>query len=160
MTRVGVYPTPTASAGAERRILRCVRMNVYLFTVPTGCKHGEGADRVGRDGVPGAGRAVDPVGNFFARVRCDHIQYHDTDSNSGYLLVVDGYDLLQSHEGLPAEAGGNRFVVVQLKDFLSDIVKRGTLKNGKVSRPGERDGRPESFAAVTRSPSPSPAART
>ena len=131
VTPVGVYPTPTASAGAERRILRCVRMNVYLFTVPSGWNTETKQLASGATTFPERATLSIPWGNFFARVRCDRIQYDDTDSNAGHLLVVDGYDFLQSRDGLLAAAAGNRFVVVQLKDFLNDIVRRGTLKNGK-----------------------------
>lgn len=131
VTPVGVYPTPTASVAAERRILRCVRMNVYLFTVPSGWDTEKKQIASGATNFPERATLSIPWGNFFARVRCDRIQYDDNDSNCGHLLIVSGYDFLQSRDGLLAAAGGNKFVVVQLKDFLNDIAQRGALKDGK-----------------------------
>ncbi len=121
------YPDPKPSVKAERRILRCVRMNIYLFTVPSGWNTELKQTANKATNFPERATLAIPWGNFLARVRCDRIQYDDDDSNRGHLLVVSGYDLLQDHQGLLAAAGGNRFVVVQLKDFLNDICKRGKL---------------------------------
>jgi hypothetical protein len=133
--RMGVKPPANgvparASTKAERRLLRCVRMNIYLFSVPNGWNTEAKQLASGATTFPERATLSIPWGNFFARVRCDRIQYDDNDSNAGHLLIVSGYDLLQNQQGLIAAAGGNRFAVEQLERFLDDIVARGKLLPG------------------------------
>jgi len=117
------------SQGYERRLLRCVRMNIYLFTVPSlyNTQRFQRSQRA-TEFKERAALSV-PWGNFLARVRCDRIQYDDNDSNAGHLLIVQGYDLLQDHRGIKRAAGGNETGVMQVKKFLHEIRFKGKLRS-------------------------------
>jgi hypothetical protein len=128
ITPINQYPDPKPSGGTERRLLRCVRMSVYIFTLPNGWNTAKMQAKYGAEMFPERATLSIPWGNFLARVRCDRIQYDDNDSNKGHLLIVSGYDWLQDHDKLIAAAGGNRTAVWQLRRFLNDLCERGSLR--------------------------------
>jgi hypothetical protein len=121
---------PTRAVRESRvRILKSVRMNVYLFRVPEAWNtekyqadhqnesfHERAADKV-------------PWANFLARVRIDRIHYGG-DSNDGHLNVIDGFDMLHSRADISNFLGGGQAgagAYASLVAYLDALCAQGKL---------------------------------
>jgi len=113
-----------ARAGGERLLLKCVRMNVYLFTANRLWNTQRRQLDQRAPEFPERAADVIPWDLFVARVRCDRIQFGD-DSNDGHLLVVDGYDFLHPLPHLTRVVGARQLTLVER--FLNDVARRGRL---------------------------------
>lgn len=112
------------------RLLKSVRMNVYLFVL-RGNIWNTAAYQALRGNQMFAERATDqiPWGNFLARVMIDRIHYGN-DSNDGHLNVVHGFEFLHTHREIDQLLGGGLRGIAGravLSNFLSEICERGRL---------------------------------
>lgn len=121
-----------APAQFQVRLLKMVRMNVYLFRIRGNTWNTE-AYQTNQGNANFPERAMDrvPWGDFLARVRVDRLHFGD-DSNDGHLSVVDGYDFLHPRRELERLLGGGTAgtaAVGKLTDYLRDIADRGRLRS-------------------------------
>jgi hypothetical protein len=119
------YPEPKPSTKGEVRLLKCVRMNVYLFRVDQMWNTEAKQSSLGAKEFPERAAAEIPWANFIARVRCDRIQFGE-DSNDGHQLIVQGYDFLHPVDYLKQRLGVLGFN--QIDAFLKKMLQDGMLR--------------------------------
>ncbi len=113
------------------RLLRSVRMNVYLFLVK-GVVYDTRGYQAHLKNAPFPERAAEaiPWDHFLARLKIDRIHY-GPDSNDGHLNVIYGYEFLHYRRDLERTLGGGMEGVAKLQtltDFLIDLYDRGKLQ--------------------------------
>ncbi len=125
-------PKPKANE-AQVRLLKCVRMNVYLFRV-RGNTYDTKAYQAKNYNSEFEERAMEktPWGDFLARVMIDRIHFGE-EANDGHVNVVHGYELLHTNEDLLKLFGGGAAAadaLAKLKAYLTDLVDQGAWRPG------------------------------
>lgn len=138
----GKMPAPSTSQAVKPykapsgiRLLRSVRMNVYLFLLKGAVYDTRGYQEHLKN-APFPERAAEaiPWEHFIARVMIDRIQY-GPDSNDGHLNVIYGWEFLHTRRDLEQALGGGLDGALRmgaLSDYLQDLCRRGKL-NGDGS---------------------------
>jgi hypothetical protein len=119
-------------APAGLRLLKSVRMNVYLFLVK-GTVYNTRGYQVHLKNAPFPERAVEavPWEHFLARVKIDRIHF-GSDSNDGHLNVIHGYEFLHTVRDLERTLGGGLDGVRRLQalsTYLHELCERGKLNS-------------------------------